>query len=594
MIDMDKSTQIAKIIIHGFQRHFILFKQITLQAKGLFQNAQWKTLREFNSQRISFYTNRVRETIDQLKRTFPDLQLDESLWTDIKKKYAEYLEFHPQVELAETFYNSVFCKLFDKLYYHNKNIFVETTIDSTNLPVPMASVYESYFPALEGLKPTLQQIFFSFHFDIPFENMRRDIRYIIRSFIKQTRNRKIALHQMRIDVLKSIFYRNKGAYIVGRIVSPYGQQPFIIPLLNRKDKKNDAAIYTDALIMRKRDMITTFGFYHTCFMVEIEAPSPLVNFLHELMPEKSLSELYSAIGFHKQGKTEFYRIFLNHLEKSKDKFVVAPGIEGMVMVVFTLPSFQYVFKVIKDTFPPSKGFTPETVKKRYFLVKQHDRVGRMADTLEYSDVAIPKSRFSKPLLTLLRKQAAGSMEESGEVIFFKHVYIQRRVTPLNLILEELDKKAQLKILDEYVQAIRDMIGVNIFPGDLLLKNFGITKFKRVIFYDYDEVQYLLNMNFRYLPEPKTIEQELASEPWYSVDEYDVFPEEFPTFITSNLTLRNYLTKHHGDLFDPVYWQTIQYRVRNSIYLDVFPYPQQFRFPHFVDKNKTSSPKSRQK
>lgn len=581
---MDKSTLIAEIIIHGFQRHFLLFKQITLQAKGLFENAQWKALRDFNSQRISFYANRVKETIEQLKKTFPRLQLDEPLWAEIKQKYAEHLEFHPQVELAETFYNSVFCKLFDKRYYHNENIFVETTIDPNNLPVPMATVYESYFPALDGLKPTLQQILLSFHFDIPYENIIRDIRYIIRSFIRQTPHRKFALHQMRIDVLKSIFYRNKGAYIIGRVVSPHGQQPFIIPLLNRKDKQVYPSIYADALIMRKRDMITTFGFYHTYFMVETEAPSSLVKFLRELMPEKSLSELYSAIGFHKQGKTEYYRYFLNHLEQSNDNFIIAPGIEGMVLTVFTLPSFPYVFKVIKDKFPPSKNFTYDTVKERYYLVKKHDRVGRMADTLEYSDVAIPKNRFSKPLLNILRKQISNSMEESGDVIFFKHIYIQRRVTPLNIYMEELDESDQFKVLDEYAQAIRDMIGVNIFPGDLLFKNFGITKFKRVIFYDYDEVQYLLNMNFRYIPRPHTMEQELAAEPWYSVGPYDVFPEEFPTFISSNLTIRNYLITHHADLFDPAYWQKIQYRVRNSIFLDVFPYPQRYRFPYFVENN----------
>ncbi|WP_367607375.1 bifunctional isocitrate dehydrogenase kinase/phosphatase [Legionella sp. W05-934-2] len=582
---MDKSTQIAEIIIHGFQRHFILFKQITLKAKELFEKAQWQALRYSNSQRISFYTNRVRETIEQLHAAFPGLQLDEPLWAEIKKKYAEYLVFHPQVELAETFYNSVFCKLFDKRYYHNDNIFVETTIDPSNLPVPMSSVYESYFPALEGLKPTLEQILLRFQFDIPYEDIHRDIRYIIRSFIKQTPDRSFGLHQMRIDVLKSIFYRNKGAYIVGRIVNPNGQLPFIIPLLNRKDKQKEAAIYADALIMRKRDMITTFGFYHTYFMVETEAPSSLVNFLQELMPEKSISELYSAIGFHKQGKTEFYRIFLNHLEQSDDQFIEAPGIEGMVMLVFTLPSFPYVFKVIKDKFPPSKNFSHHTVKERYYLVKQHDRVGRMADTLEYSDVAIPKGRFSNKLLALLRKQVGRSLEENNDVIFFKHIYIQRRVKPLNLLLDELDEAGQFKILDEYAQAIRDMIGVNIFPGDLLLKNFGITKFKRVIFYDYDEVQYLLNMNFRPIPKPQTIEQELAAEPWYSVGPYDVFPEEFPTFITANETMRNYLTTHHADLFDPSYWQTIQYRVRHAIFQDVFPYPLRFRFPSFVEKGK---------
>ncbi len=580
----DKSDEIVKLIIQGFERHFFLFQQITLKAKIHFQNADWKALRDSNSERISFYSCRISETLFKILMERPDIELDVGLWRSIKKKYLNYFQSSPQLELAETFYNSVFCNLFEKRYYNNQNIFVKSKKQSSHPKIPPASIYESYYPSLMTLKTTLKNILTSFHFDIPYENIDRDIRFIILSFIKQIRKKKNELHHVRIDVLKSVFYRNKGAYIIGRIISKSMQSPFIIPLLNRKDEKNKAEIYADALLMNPKDMATIFAFYHTNFMVETQSPYLTVEFLHELMPGKSISELYSAIGLHKQGKTEFYRMFLHHLKETNDKFVKAPGIEGMVMAVFTLPSFPYVFKIIKDHFPASKDFSKKTVKKRYQLVKQHDKVGRMADTLEFSNVAIPKARFSKELLTYLQRETQQSIEDEGKIIFFKHIYIQRRVTPLNLILEQSGKSKKIKILNEFAQSIRDMIGANIFPGDLLFKNFGVSDHSRIIFYDYDEIQYMLDVNFRDIPIPQTIEQEFSPSPWYSVGLNDVFPEEFITFLTSDPFIKNYLMSHHHELFEASFWKKIQDNIRQSIFQDIFPYARRYRFPGFIQSS----------
>ena len=43
------------------------------------------------------------------------------------------LEDHRQPELAETFYNSVFCKIFERRYYNNNNIFVESSVSKKNI-----------------------------------------------------------------------------------------------------------------------------------------------------------------------------------------------------------------------------------------------------------------------------------------------------------------------------------------------------------------------------------------------------------------------------------------------------------------------------
>jgi isocitrate dehydrogenase kinase/phosphatase len=583
---MAKSIHIAKIIVKGFRRHYTLFQEITEKAKIYFETANWRAHKKSSSDRVSFYDKRVCETVELLNKSYPDLTQDDRLWEDVKLSYVGYLHFHPQAELAETFYNSVFCKLFDRRYYNNNNIFVKSTLQSENLPAPISSVYESYFPAQMGLKKTIKNIISSFQFNLDYENLNRDIKLIIKRFIMLSPQGKQPLHNVRIDVLKSIFYRNKAAYIVGRVVTPGGQQPFIIPILIR-EKSDVLLLYVDSLLTEKKDMIVTFGFYHAYFMVQTEVPSALVHFLKMLMPDKTHADLYTAIGLHKQGKTEFYRELLNHLQKSNDRFIQAPGIPGMVMSVFTLPSFPYVFKVIRDKFAYSKDFTSKTVKERYYLVKIHDRVGRMADTLEYSDVALPKSRFSKALLSQLREEIAGSLEEDGDVIIIKHLYIERRMIPMNIYMKTATDEEKSELMNEFGKAIKDMMGVNIFPGDMLMKNFGITPFKRVIFYDYDEVEYLVDVNFRKIPKPRTIEDEMSAQPWYSVGAHDVFPEEFPTFLTPQADLKKLLLEKHADLIDAKFWQQKQENIRQGVAEDIFPYPQKLRFTNLYPEEYTS-------
>lgn len=572
---MQQARQIADIILKGFRRHFSLFQAITAKAKQRFELADWRAFQQDSSARISYYDLRVNETIALVQQQLPEPCLNEPLWQQIKQQYLGFLAFHPQAELAETFYNSVFCRLFERKYFHNQNIFVESTLSKQHLPAPVASVYDSYFPAQDGLKQCIRNIIASFAFVTPFVDMERDIRLIVKSFMQHSSHSRHPVYQIRFDILKPAFFRNKAAYIVGRVVTPDGQQPFIIPLLH----KEGDGLYIDTLVTDPKQMTIIFGFSRAYFMVETQVPSALVHFLRELLPHKTLAELYASIGLHKQGKTEFYRELLSHLANSKDLFVAAPGIRGMVMMVFTLPSFPYVFKVIRDKFAPSKEFGRDTVKARYQLVKQHDRVGRMADTLEYSDVALPVSRFTADLLQELQTSIAGSMRIEDGMVIIRHLYIERRMIPLNLYLEQANDDEKASIMDDYGQAIKQMIAANIFPGDMLLKNFGVTRHKRVVFYDYDEVQYMLDVNFRSFPKTDNYEDAMFAEGTVCAAPGDVFPEQMATFVTPQPQIRQLLFSKHGELLDAAYWRQKQQNIRNGIIEDIFPYPDDIRFYH---------------
>jgi len=563
---------IAQNILSGFERHIFLYSEITRSAKTRFEQCQWDEVQKAAKQRTGFYEARVIETRQQLHQEFDIKDLDESLWLEVKTAYITLLANHKQPDLAESFYNSVFCQLFSRQYYHNGYIFVESTACRLDCEQPPA-IYSRHQPAKKGVFDTIKEMITSPNFDIEFENIDRDVNCLIQVFRERAKKTMFQIESLQFDVLNFVFYRNKGAYIIGRVISPAGITPFIFSVLNDPDK----GLYLDAVLTDDENMAVVFGFARAYFFVDCEHPYALVNFLQSLIPHKTRADLYSAIGYHKQGKTQFYRDFLNHLSTSNDKFELAAGIKGMVMSVFTLPSYPYVFKIIKDKFAPSKNMTKQDVKSKYRLVKHHDRVGRMADTMEYSEVAFPKTRFSAELLEELYKVAPSIIREENELIVIQHLYIERRMIPLNIYLSNANEEETKEALYGYGQAIKQLIAADIFPGDMLLKNFGVTRHGRVIFYDYDEITYMNEVNFRRIPEAITEEQIYAAEPWYSVAPEDMFPEELATFALSNRKYREAFKEAHEDLLDADYWKKIQENVKNKIYGDVFPYPDELRF-----------------
>ncbi len=573
------SKNIAETILNGFNRHFSIFTKITQGARERFENADWEAERTALRERIKFYDIRVKDSVNDLHKLFDLDKFNGALWFDVKREYVQLIQDHHQPELAETFYNSVFCAVFHRDYFDNNYIFVRSVVSTEFINSDKPS-YHVYYPARRGFRSSIRLVLIDGGFNLPFENLDRDVRNITQALIKETFPRPRRAHlNFQFQVISTVFYRNKAAYIVGKCINYDKEIPFAIPILNNEQ----GSIYADTIIIGTKGLSRLFEFSYVYFMVDHPVPSSIVSFLRELMPSRSKQDLYSVIGLHKQGKTDFYRDFLYHLKHSEDELIVAPGIKGMVMVVFTLPSYPYVFKVIRDRFPPPKKVTRQQVRDTYQLVKQHDRVGRMSDTLEYSHVAFPINRFSQELLEDLYDTCPNSISEEGEHIVIKHLYIERRMTPLNIAVLRADDKQLDRLMRGYGDAIKELAGANIFPGDLLLKNFGLTGqgLGRVVFYDYDEICYLTECNFRKIPPPRYPEDEMAAEPWFSIGANDIFPEEFAIFLFAENRTRQAFLKYHKDLLDADFWIQKQKNINAGIYEDVFPYPQRIRFVRAV-------------
>jgi isocitrate dehydrogenase kinase/phosphatase len=593
-IDSSLAYDIAKAMIDGFNRHYRLFRAESARAKHRFETADWVGQQRAQRERIEFYDMRVKECVTRLEREFRASQQPMEVWQQVKLLYIGMLVDHRQPELAETFFNSVTTKILHRSYFQNDFIFVRPAI-STEYIEPedpnSHTTYRCYYPQrLDDLQPTLQRMVEDFGLRVPFEDLARDIGYVHEALLPLFDHRRLRAN-FQIQVLDSLFYRNKGAYAVGKLINGFQELPFALPILHNERGQ----LVIDALLHGEDDLLMVFSFARAYFMVDMEVPSAYVQFLRSLMPRKPRAEFYNALGLAKQGKTLFYRDFLYHLRHSTDQFRIAPGIKGMVMLVFDLPSFPFVFKVIKDYFPPQKDTTREQIRAKYQLVKQHDRVGRMADTLEFSNVGFPRARFSDELIAEIQKFAPSQIEigdrngDGNIEVVLKHVYIERRMIPLNIYLQEcfdtLQKdpgntavRQQLEhAVIEYGNAIKDLVAANIFPGDMLWKNFGITRHGKVVFYDYDEIEYLTDCNFRRVPPPRDEDDEMSGEVWYSVGPRDVFPETFGPFLLGNPMVREIFMRHHADLLDPAYWQAHKERILAGHVHDVFPYERERRF-----------------
>lgn len=564
---MDQPTIIAKTILAGFERHYATFRNFSQAARAAFEQAQWAEISRLRRLRIASYDQRVNETVELLETDFRDKCGEPDLWAEIKTRYIGLLMDHLQAECAETFFNSVACRVLHRDYYQSEYIFWRPTISTDHLEGTQP-IYNAHYPASDGLRRCLLEILTGTGLGNRFENIRRDIR-LLEAQIRASRTRHWrALSSHQVQVLASPFFRNKAVYLVAREVNGEDVQPMVFALLLNENRE----LYVDALLMRRKDIRVVFSFTRAYFLTDMEVPSAYVDFLVSIMPSKSLVDLYSMLGLQKHAKTLFYRGMQYHLKHSRDNFRLAPGIPGLVMLVFTLPSFPFVFKIIRDHSLPPKTVSREQVMDRYLLVKHHDRVGRLADTLEYSNVAIPLDRIDPELLAELKRHAPSMLEVDGDRLIISHVYIERRMIPLNEYLATAKKGRKRRAIRDYGQAIRDLAGVNIFPGDMMQKNFGITRTQRVVFYDYDEICYLSDCSFRKLPEARYPDDEMSEEPWFSVQDRDVFPETFASLFFPRADDRDLFLEDHQDLMDPGWWKSVCADNQAGIQADVHPYP----------------------
>jgi isocitrate dehydrogenase kinase/phosphatase len=493
------------------------------------------------------------------------------VWVAVKAVYSGLIADRQDWELAETFYNSVTRRVFGTVGVAEHIEFVDS--DFGTPPSPSTDPVYLTFDRRESTLRLVTDILTSFAHTVPYARPEADAAAVGARIDARLSEPGALATVGKAEVVRAVFYRGQSAYIVGLLYAGSHRIPLIIALSN-----GDDGVFVDAVLLTENEASIVFSFTRSYFHVDVARPYDLVRFLRRLMPRKRVAEIYIAIGQNKHGKTELYRDLLRHLRSTEEQFEMAPGTRGMVMIVFTMPGYDDVFKVIRDTFLPPKRATRRSVMGKYRLVFQHDRAGRLMDVQDFQHLAFQRSKFSDAVLDELLSEAAGTVRLEEDSVIISHVYVERRVVPLDIYVREAAGPAAADAVIDFGQAIKDLASTNIFPGDLLPKNFGVTRHGRVVFYDYDELSPLTEISFRELPTPRDETEALASDPWFPVGDRDVFPEEHQSFLGLAPALREVFFAHHADLFAVEAWQAMQERIRSGELIEVYPYRQDARLP----------------
>lgn len=571
------SHKLARAILAGFESMFAEFLNITLGAQSRFERAAWQEVQDAMRQRLQVYESKV-EMVCEAVRVIAYQELnDSSVWQQAKNDYAQLVADHENALIAQTFFNSIYGSLLGQQKIRDVHRFIlQEKFRPQSRPTD-SILYR--FENDSGITDCLKQVLDAFQMRIPYDDPERDLQ-AVNKVLARINPELLDYQGFSVEFGRSLFFRNKAAYIVGQCCHQTSGKhfPFAIALLNRKSGHCDASIYLDAYIIGEEQLSKLFGFARSYFMVDTDQPVRYVDYLSSLLPNKERFELFNAIGFIKHAKTEFYRFKVDYTRRMPEhtQYVSAPGIKGMVMLVFTTDDSDYVYKVIRDHFRPPKTATRAEVMARYNFVKQADRVGRLVDTHEFNYLAFNRHRFSRELLDEMSEEIADSMTISGNALILRHVYVERKVTPLNIYIKDATDQALEQVIDDYGTTIKQLAAANIFPGDMLIKNFGVTRWGRVIFYDYDEICPLTDCEFRSLPEPGNDIDALSDQPWFDVGEDDVFPEQFPVFFAGHSRARQYFDSLHQDLYSVDFWQQCQEAIRAGILVDVYSYKEEWR------------------
>ncbi len=570
--DGDADTQAeacARVIGAGFADYNRRFSTITARARGHFERRDWPAARIDAVARIELYDQCIGETTLALQVRLLDRPQDRQLWSAVRGHYARLIAPLLDQELYKTFFNTLTRRFFKTRGVAADIEFVALDIEPTDrITHPVAR--HSY--AVSGrLAATLERALADYRFDVAYIDAAADAAAMAAS-LRARLGSEGDSGVLAVELLDTVFYRERRAYLVGRVFGRDSYVPCVIALVNE-----GAGLRVDAVLTTRQHVAVLFGYTHSYFHADLATVGDAVVFLRTLLPGKPVAEIYTVLGRAKQGKTERYRHFFSHLAAHpQQRLQHADGERGMVMAVFTLPSYPLVFKLIRDRFAYPKDMAREAVRGKYQLVFKHDRVGRLIDAQEYRHLRFPRAQFTDVLLDELLAECRESVSADGDDIVVHHCYIERRLRPLNLFVKEVSEDAALAAILDYGQAIKDLARSNIFPGDLLLKNFGATRHGRAIFYDYDELCLVSDCRFRHLPEPRNDEEEMHHGAWYYVADNDVFPEQFPRFLGMSDAQRAALLRVHGEIFEVTWWQQLQARNRLGGFDDVPPYPDSQR------------------
>ena len=566
----------AGLIQIEFEAYRAEFLAITGRAQSRFEKREWNAVLSDAEQRIDLYHHYLDIVEPQMRALLTERVHDYGIWESIKSEYCNaYLENY-HADMALIFFYSVMRRLYletgDSIEYSDDEIRQSVTAETAQDPNRPIRNYPADSPA--DITPELiREIVDDFRFQAAFQNLYKDAT-LAAGMLKPQLGKILGERRIdRIEMIKSAFFRNKAAYLMGRVVSGTVIVPLVLVLLNPPE-----GIVIDAVLSEEADLSNIFTSARSNFHINTSAYREVFEFLESIAPSRPRAYIYTSIGFIHPGKLQLVHELRQHIAQTQEKFEVAKGVPGTVMIVYALPTFSYVFKVIRDVSTKNTFRGRPHVVGQYWRVHRMDRVGRMLDIMTFHNLRFAQSSFEAELLDELLRDAPSSVRIENECVVFRYLYAARQIIPLDVYLADPDlpEAVKAKAAIDYGYAVKDLAAAGSFVGDYLPKNFGVNRLGRVILYDYDDLDNLVSWNFRSLPDPPPWAETLPYEDWLSRSERDVFPEHDFRIFTVPAHGRAAFLKHHADLLGPVFWNSIKSELESGKVPEFCPYPLEKR------------------
>jgi len=563
----------AALVLDAFEDYDARFGDLTRRARRRFVRRDWRGAQADAVARIDLQDGFLSEALGRFEALVGERMRSRALWAAVREHYGALTEGRPDAALARTLFNSMSRRFFltegvaPALEFHEPG---SSAIGDPDCPGELRPLPEGA-DAVGRWRKALQARGF------PHRDLDADARAIADAVTARLAGQAVqagGADGPEVALLETVFYRERRAYLVGRVDAAGGPRPLVVALVNEAD-----GVRADAVLMERDRVSMLFGHAHSWFHADLAHVGDAVAFLHALLPHKPVSELYSVLGRGKQGKTERFREIQRHLAAHPgEQLVRADGVRGMVMAVFTPRALPVVFKVIRDRFAEPKDSVRADIEGKYRLVARRDRIGRLVEAQEFRRLRFPRTAFEPAMLRELLEECAETVVAEGDAVLVRHCYVERRLRPLDLHARERPEADALRAVIDYGQAVTDLARSGIFPGDLLLKNFGVSRHGRALFYDFDELCLLEEVRFRDLPQVREEDETRPLEDWLYARRDDVFPALFPNFLGLSPGLRGTLLEAHPGIFEAGWWRDVQARLRGGGYLDVPPYPAAARLP----------------
>ena len=576
----DKIELTAKWILQEFDAYYSESRHIPALAQQAFENRDPGQSLELSRRRLSIYSEVIEALGPKLLQSFPDLNKNEKLWKKVEKIYLPLIKGRYESDLASAFVNSA-----RRMVCQGEWLFVDYGfIQPAKKPADFSKDIRRDYPG--GAKVSAETVWDILKipgFKIFYQDIQEDAHLIADKV-----NRDLKLGGRKADAVKSIqminagFFRNRGAYLVGRIqLKDDSFKPFIIALLNDKD-----GIYADAVLTSRAHAHNIFSSTLANFHVTNARYHELAAFLHTIMPRRSLGLHYSTIGFNHVGKVAVMNEIKDQIFENMEKFEPAVGHPGTVAIAFSSPSSTYTLKVLRDKptaqYKWGKFEGTQSVFNKYNRVHEINRTGSMLDNLIYYNLRFDDDWFDKPLLEELLSQASETVIRHGNTIIFKHLITQAKMIPIPTYIKSATRAKARMAIANLGHCIKNNAAANVFNKDLDARNYGIGDYMKVYLFDYDALEPFTTIKIRTNQDRFDGEEDVPD--WF-FEEGEVFlPEEIEVGLRiEDRELSKYFRDVHGDLLTVEYWEGIQQTLKDGYVPATSAYPEDCRLVRELDR-----------